>query len=271
MKKPVISFIGAGNMAGYLIKGLILHGFEAQQIIATCKTSDSLNAIASLYDVQVMTDNSTAVTKADIVVFCVKPHNMQEVIESVAYSLQKNKPLIISIAAGITLHSLQTWSGGNLPIVRAMPNLPVAVKQGVCSLYADPVVSDEQKKLVDEVLSPVSELFWVDKESLIDVCTALAGSGPAYFYRFTEALSEGSQTLGLDKKTADKMAFYTGLGALMLLQQSGDSLAVMRKRVTSPNGTTAAALNAFNEQGLHEIVETALIAAVNRAKELSKG
>ena len=257
-------------MSGYIIKGLVDNGFPASHIIATRRTLESLNMLKRETGVQITTDNVQAVERADIVVMGVKPNVMKPVTTSLAGILQQKRPLLISIAAGLRLDSIENWGGGNLPTVRVMPNLPVAIQQGTSSLYANERVSDEQKSLVNTIFSPISLLCWMKEESHIDVATALAGSGPAYFYRFVEALAEGAEALGLNQETAKKMALHTGLGALELLKQSGDDPAVMRERVTSPGGTTAAALDTFNQLGLHNITKEALIAAVDRSKALAK-
>jgi len=271
MSQPVIAFIGAGNMAGYIIKGLVQQGYPEDHIIATCRTLASLEAFKEYCGIRLTTDNKLAVKQADIVVMGVKPNVIQSVMESLVNTFKETQPLLVSIAVGIKLENLGLWGGKKLPIVRMMPNLPIAVERGVSSLYANSLVSHEQQKLITQLFSPLSLMCWVESEQLIDVGAALAGSGPAYFYRFIEALIDGAESLGLAKDVAKTMALHTGLGALELLHQTNDDAAIMRKRVTSPGGTTAAALEVFDKQGLQEITHDAMLAAVNRAADIAKG
>jgi len=263
-----IAFIGAGNMASAIIGGLIENGFDGQKIWASAPDQGMLDKLSSSLGIRTTTDNNVAVAAADVVILAVKPQIMESVLLPLQDSLNAKKPLMISVAAGINLHSLSTWSGGELAIVRCMPNTPSLVQQGACGLLANEHVSDSQKDLSAQILDAVGLSVWVKNEAELDAVTAVSGSGPAYFFLFMEAMVEAGTKLGLSEETATALTLKTALGAATMASQSDDSPAQLRKKVTSPNGTTEKAINSFINQDLHKVVETALQAANDRSVEL---
>lgn len=194
---------------------------------------------------------------------------MQSVVESVKEAVQKKKPVLVSIAAGIRVEALGRWVGGEMPIVRCMPNTPALVKTGATGLYANEQVSENQKDHVESLLRAVGVTVWVNTESELDVVTALSGSGPAYFFMVMEALEMAAIDAGLDQKTAQLLTQETALGAAKMALASSETAGVLRQRVTSPGGTTERAIDVMNERGLPDVFHEAVLAARDRSIELS--
>ena len=270
IKTANIAFIGAGNMAKAIIGGLVDNGYNPSSITATARTPEKLAALNAELNICTETDNRTAASQADIVILAIKPQQMQQVCEEIAPAIDVNKPLIISIAAGITIALLEKWLSPTLSIVRCMPNTPSLVKCGASGLYANQPTSQAQKALAESILSGIGIANWVASENLMDAVTAVSGSGPAYFFLVMEAMQAAGEKLGLDPEAAKQLTLQTALGAAKMAQASDVDTAELRKRVTSPGGTTAAALAVFAEQGLPEIFEKALQAADDRSKSLAK-
>ena len=262
-----IGFIGAGNMAYALISGLVNNGFNAQNI----KVSDTDKALLSLradeFNLEVFTDNTELAAQCDVIVFAVKP----QVLSIVCKQLQthiNHKPLMISIAAGVRATDINRWLGGNTAIVRTMPNTPALLGKGATGMMANETVSNEQKALAERILGAVSECLWVEDEKMLDVVTALSGSGPAYFFLMIESMTKAGVALGLDEKTAEQLSIQTALGASMMASNSEDSAHKLRAKVTSPNGTTQAAIESFQDQNFDMLVSHAMRAAFDRAREM---
>ncbi|HKM36581.1 MAG TPA: pyrroline-5-carboxylate reductase [Thiopseudomonas sp.] len=268
MGNTQITFIGAGNMAASLIGGLCKQGVPAQSIRASDPGAAQLETLHSNYGVQTFSDNGLAVKDADIIVLAVKPQVMRQVCEQLAPYLTAQQ-LVISIAAGITCSSLSRWLGINT-IVRCMPNTPSLIQQGVSGLYATEHVSAVQREQAEQLLSAVGLAVWLDNEQLIDAVTAVSGSGPAYFFLLIEAMTQAGIKLGLPADTAAQLAQYTAQGASTMACQSPLDAAQLRKQVTSPNGTTEAAIHAFQAGGFSELVETAVRSAATRSQELAQ-
>lgn len=265
-----LAFIGAGNMAGSIIGGLLKNGWPAERIIASEPSEEKLQQLNQTFGIQTTSDNSQAVLNADIVVLAVKPQIMQVVVEPLADSFQKSRPLIVSVAAGIPEASLNAWAGNNMPIVRCMPNTPALVQQGVSGLYANPLVSGEQKTLTEQVMNAVGISLWVDTEEGIDDVIALSGSAPAYFFLLMESMIEAGEKLGVDKETATRLVTQTALGAAIMAKESDVDTAELRRRVTSPGGTTEQAIMTFEKGGMRTLVDSAMTACKSRAKEMTK-
>lgn len=263
-----ITFIGAGNMAASLIGGLCQQGVQASQISASDPSAAQLEALHAQHAIKTYTDNSLAVGNADIIVLAVKPQNMRQVCEQLAPFLSEQQ-LIISIAAGITSHSLSQWLAVN-SIVRCMPNTPSLIQQGVSGLYATEQVSAVQREQAQHLLSAVGLVVWLDNEQLIDAVTAVSGSGPAYFFLLIEAMTAAGVKLGLPADTAALLAKHTAQGASTMACQSSLDAAQLRQQVTSPNGTTEAAIQAFQTGGFTELVDNAVRSAATRSKQLAK-
>ena len=270
MSNPTIAFIGAGNMASSIIGGLVATGFDPESIIASDPYPVSLSNLQKVAPVRTTDDNHQAIADADVVVLAVKPQVMKSILEEVASSAQQQKPLIISIAAGIESTSLDKWLGGNMPIVRCMPNTPALVQTGATALFANPKVNGDQKNLADKILRAVGITLWVEEENTLDAVTAVSGSGPAYFFLVMEAMQAAGEQLGLTADAAKQLTLQTALGAAQMAISSDVDTAELRRRVTSPGGTTAEALKVFENEGLRETFNRALTACRDRSEELAK-
>ncbi|KAH0490892.1 hypothetical protein TgHK011_002339 [Trichoderma gracile] len=276
LQNSKLAFIGGGNMASAIIGGLANQGIDKQNIIVSEPWDVNREKIAAT-GVRTTTSNVEAGQDADLIVIAVKPQVAKTVCEELgaAWSQRSTLPVVVSIAAGITLGSLREWlktsEGKTAPIVRVMPNTPALVGEGASGLYAGEDVKEEEKQLVGALLDSVSKATeWVDKEELLDVVTGLSGSGPAYFFAMVEHLIASATALGLPKEQATRLAKQTCLGAGQMLVTSSDEPAQLRKNVTSPNGTTYAALQTFESLNFDEIVHKAVKAATDRAAELGK-
>ncbi len=265
-----IAFIGAGNMARSLIGGLLNSGYDRQRILATDPNEAARQQLTSTLGIAAYADNCEAAQQADVVVLAVKPQQLQAVCGELADTVQQYKPLIVSIAAGIRSSDIDRWLGGDMAIVRAMPNTPALVGSGASGLYANAAVSTEQKERAENILRAVGITVWVPKETLLDAVTAVSGSGPAYFFLFMEALSEAGERLGLNAEDARLLTLQTALGAARMAMESEEPFATLREKVTSPGGTTEAALKVFAREGCSEIIDQAAQAAYQRAGELAE-
>jgi len=264
-----IAFIGGGNMANSLIGGLVSNGYPADKITVSDLDAEKLISLSDCFGVNTTQDSSVLALNADILVLAVKPQHMQTVVESLKESAQKKKPVLVSIAAGISAEALSDWIGGDMPIVRCMPNTPALVKAGATGLYANEQVSESQKDQVESLLRAVGVAVWVKTESELDAVTALSGSGPAYFFLVMEALEAAAIDAGLDQETAQLLTQETALGAAKMALASSETAGVLRQRVTSPGGTTERAIGVMIEQGLPDILHKAVLAARDRSIELS--
>lgn len=269
MKIQQIGFIGGGNMASSLIGGLVSDGYPADKITVADLDANKLAYLSETLGVNSTQDSGSLALDVDILVLAVKPQHMQSVAESVKEQVQKKKPVVVSIAAGIRVEAMQRWLGDTIPMVRCMPNTPALVKAGATGLYANEHVSNNQKDQVESLLRAVGVTVWLDTESELDAVTALSGSGPAYFFMAMEALEAAAIEAGLDQKTAQLLTQETALGAAKMALASSDSAGVLRERVTSPGGTTERALGVMNERGLPDIYKQAVLAARDRSIELS--
>lgn len=270
MTSAKITFIGGGNMASSIIGGLVAQGFNADNITVSDPCQPSLDMLTKTLAVHTTQDNNQAISNADIVVLAVKPQAMQQVTEAMQTAVQAQKPLIISIAAGIEMSSLDQWLGGNLAIVRCMPNTPALVQKGATALYANTAVTDAQRQQTDRILAAIGLALWVDTEAKLDAVTAVSGSGPAYFFLLMEAMQAAGEALGLSQQEANQLTLQTALGAAEMAISSDVDAAELRRRVTSPNGTTEAAINSFENSDFSAIVHKALTAAKDRSEQLAK-
>ena len=266
--KTVIGFIGAGNMAYALIKGLLSNGFDAKNINVSDSNDELLIKRKSELNIATYSDNTSLLNNSDIVVFAVKPQVLSVVCLQLKNKVKPNH-LFVSIVAGIRGSDINRWLGGDFALVRTMPNTPALYQSGVTGLFANDLVSSQQRELVTSVLSSVGECFWVNDEKLIDAITAISGSGPAYFFLLMQSITQAAISLGLDEKTANSLSIQTSLGASLMATKSGKDSKTLRAEVTSPNGTTQAAIESFQDQNFEGIVAAATRAAYNRACELS--
>ncbi|MGJ7518585.1 pyrroline-5-carboxylate reductase [Pseudomonas baetica] len=268
MSKTRIAFIGAGNMAASLIGGLRAKGLDAAQIRASDPGEETRARVSAEHGIEVFADNAQAIEGADVVVLAVKPQAMKTVCEAIRPSLKPGQ-LVVSIAAGITCASMNNWLG-NQPIVRCMPNTPALLRQGVSGLFATAQVSAEQRQQAQELLSAVGIALWLDEEQQLDAVTAVSGSGPAYFFLLIEAMTAAGVKLGLPADVAAQLTVQTALGAAHMAVSSDVDAAELRRRVTSPAGTTEAAIKSFQADGFEALVEKALGAAAHRSAEMAE-
>jgi pyrroline-5-carboxylate reductase len=270
LSTPQIAFVGAGNMASSIVGGLIDSGHPAGSIRAADPYPASLENLRAIAPVATFDNNADAVAGADVVILAVKPQVMAEVCESIAGAVAAAGALVISIAAGITIQSLENRLGDGAAIVRCMPNTPALLGAGATGLYANANVTDGQRRYAEQILRAVGIFDWVPTEQALDAVTALSGSGPAYFFLFMEAMIDAGCKLGLDRETATRLAQQTGLGAARMALENTVDLVELRRRVTSPGGTTQAAVESFEQAGLRKVVESAMQAAADRAEQMAK-
>ncbi|MGF6224673.1 pyrroline-5-carboxylate reductase [Pseudomonas frederiksbergensis] len=268
MSKTRIAFIGAGNMAASLIGGLRAKGLDAAQIRASDPGEQTRARVSAEHGIEVFADNADAIQGVDVIVLAVKPQAMKAVCEAIRPSLAPNQ-LVVSIAAGITCASMNNWLGAQ-PIVRCMPNTPALLRQGVSGLFATSEVSAEQRQQAEELLSAVGIALWLNEEQQLDAVTAVSGSGPAYFFLLIEAMTAAGVKLGLPADIAAQLTVQTALGAAHMAVASDVDAAELRRRVTSPAGTTEAAIKSFQAGGFEALVEKALGAAAHRSAEMAE-
>ncbi len=268
MSKTRIAFIGAGNMATSLIGGLLAKGLDAAQIRASDPGAETRAKVAAEQGIELFADNAQAIQGADVIVIAVKPQAMKAVCQDLRPHLLPHQ-LLVSIAAGITCASLLNWLGSQ-PLVRCMPNTPALLGKGVSGLFATSDVSAEQRQQADQLLSAVGVVVWVETEAQIDAVTAVSGSGPAYFFLLIEAMTDAGVKLGLPREVAKQLAEQTALGAAHMAVSSDVDAAELRRRVTSPAGTTEAAIKSFQADGFATMVEKALSAAAHRSAEMAE-
>lgn len=266
---PNITFIGGGNMATSLIAGLIADGYSAANICVAEPDTEKCHSLQQQYAIQTQTDNQLAVSQAEIIVLAVKPQVMQTVCKGIAGQVQANRPLVISIAAGLLSKDISRWLGGNVSIVRCMPNTPSLLNEGATGLFANDQVSATQKQQADAILKTAGINVWVEQEHLLDAVTAVSGSGPAYYFLFMEAMQAAGEQLGLTPDQARDLTLQTALGAARMAKESADDPATLRAKVTSKGGTTEKAINHFEAANLRDIILQAMQAANDRAIELA--
>lgn len=263
-----IAFVGGGNMAQGLIGGIHGGGFE---IVAADPDPAQRERLGRFAGVAARADNAEAVAGADLVVLAVKPQVAAQALASVRPALQHERPPLLSIVAGLTSARIESAAECECAVVRAMPNMPALVGRGISAFWANARVGAAARQLARDVLAAVGEVIEVREEGLLDAVTAVSGSGPAYFFALVEALAEAGAAAGLPRASAAHLARATGIGAMALLEKSGEDPAQLRRRVTSPGGTTAAALEVFARGDLSGLVRRAVLRAAERARELSTG
>ena len=265
-----IGFIGGGNMASSLLSGLIASGHSPQHLWVSDINPETLTTLAKNLNVNTSACNDELINAVDVVVLAVKPQTLSLVAKSAASLIQQKKSLVVSIAAGISQHSLSQWLGADTAIVRCMPNTPALVLTGATALHANAQVTPEQRNLAENIMRAVGIALWVNEESELDAVTAVSGSGPAYYFLLMEAMEKAALELGLNEVTARLLVQQTALGAAKIGLESSESPEQLRKRVTSPGGTTQKAIETFEQGGFTELVSKALHAARDRSIEMSK-
>jgi pyrroline-5-carboxylate reductase len=261
---------GAGKMGGAILSGLLARGLDARSVIV--QDPDPAKAVADLLadngiDVLPFIDELTQ--PPGVILLAVKPQLMDEVLPPLA-KLAGPQTLLLSIAAGRRIASFERYLPGGA-VVRAMPNTPASIGRGITAAVANRYVTPVQRALADDLLSAVGKVVWVDDESLLDAITAVSGSGPAYVFLLAECLAEAGRAAGLDARLAEELARATVSGSAALLEASDLSAAELRKNVTSPGGTTAAALEILGgEDGMQKLMTAAVAAATKRGRDLAK-
>ncbi|MEW6647494.1 MAG: pyrroline-5-carboxylate reductase [Pseudomonadota bacterium] len=264
-----IGFIGGGNMARSLIGGLVADGVAPQRLWVAEPDAERRAGLAAQFGVKVTADNNALATAVDALVLAVKPQQMQAVCGGIAAVVQQRKPLVISIAAGLRLEALQRWLGGELALVRTMPNTPALVQSGATALFATPQVNNVQRELAEGIMRAVGLTLWLDDEGQMDAVTALSGSGPAYFFLVMEAMQQAGVQLGLTADMARLLTLQTAFGAAKMALESREDAAVLRRQVTSPGGTTERAVGLLQQGGLEALFAQALAGARDRSQELA--
>ena len=264
-----IAFIGGGNMARSLIGGLLAQGFDASNIHVAEPVDALRRALAEDFDVHVHETASDAVEDADLWLLAVKPQVMRRVCASLTDAARARRPLVVSIAAGITATQLQRWLGHDVAVIRSMPNTPALLGAGVTGLYATPQVDAESRKRTERLLATAGKTVWIEQEAQMDAVTAVSGSGPAYVFLLAEAMQDAARAQGLPDDAARTLVLQTVLGAARMLTESDADPTELRRRVTSPNGTTQAAIETFQAGGFEALVAEAIDAAAERGRQLS--
>ncbi len=269
MDKPTIAFIGAGNMASSIIGGLVESGHPPERLRAADPYPPSLEHLQQVAAVRCCASNAEAAAGADLVVLAVKPQVMAEATDSIAEAVAE-AAVVLSIAAGVTVAAMQQRLGAQAAIVRCMPNTPALLGAGASALFANDNCDPAQRALAEYPLAAVGITSWVASERDLDAVTALSGSGPAYFFLFMEAMIDAAVKQGLDRDTAGRLAMQTALGAARMALENEVDLVELRRRVTSPGGTTERAVESFEHNGLRELVDKAMQAANDRASEMAR-
>jgi pyrroline-5-carboxylate reductase len=269
MSNGQLVILGGGNMGRALIGGMLRRGTRPEHITVGDSSQAARDSLSADFGIQATADNAAAAGTAAVIVVAVKPQVAGAVLTPLQPTLQRTRPLVISIAAGIRVSTLESWCGSGVPVVRAMPNRPALVGAGATGLFAPASVAGTQREAAERVMQAVGEVIWAAAEDDLDVVTALSGSGPAYFFLLAELLTQGAIDLGLEPAAARRLAIATLHGAGQLAHAGDGDLARMRAEVTSKGGTTEAAVKSFEAADLRGIVARALEAATRRSRELA--
>ncbi len=270
MLETKIGFIGAGNMAQAIMGGLLNTGTAASNLYIYEPNEALASQLTARLGIQAVDESAALLAQCDVIVLAVKPQIMQTALQPLNGKALKKNSFFISIAAGLPIDLMQKWLGEPHPMVRVMPNTPALVGAGVSGLYAGDDVADSQRQAAESILRAVGSVIWVEQEALIDSVTAVSGSGPAYFFYFIEALEKAAMENGLDAEQAKILSLETAFGAAKLALESDVGAATLRERVTSPGGTTEAALETFAERGLSDGIRAAVSSAAERARMLAE-
>jgi pyrroline-5-carboxylate reductase len=265
-----IGFIGGGNMARSLIGGLLADGYAADLLWVSNKTPEKVQKLQAAFGINVAENNQQICTTCDVVIFAVKPQILQAVAKELAAVIQQKRPLVISIAAGVRTNDLERFLGGDIAVVRTMPNTPALLGCGATGLYATQQVNAEQRALAESIMRAVGVAVWLNDEKQLDALTAISGSGPAYFFLIMEILQKTAEKMGLKTDDARLLVLQTALGAAKMAMESDEPPAELRKHVTSPNGVTEQAIASFQAANLDEIFERAVQAGRQRAETLAE-
>ena len=264
-----IGFIGAGNMATAMITGLLKNSYANKNIYISDANKNILIKHQQNLHINITDDNKQLANICDIVILAIKPDIIKQVCQQIVSS---NIKFLISVVAGVRIDSMKTWLNNNLSnntaIVRLMPNAPATIGYGATGIYTNNTISDGQKQQINNIVNSIGIGVWVDDENLIDAITAISGSGPAYFFYMLEIMIASAIELGLNKMDAHKLATQTALGASLMAKNTPE-YEQLRARVTSPNGTTYAAIESMKSSNVDKNIKSAIKAAYLRSKELA--
>lgn len=264
----LITFIGGGNMATALISGLVNPPRAHLEIRVVDPNPAARKHLEKTFGISTFSDAHAAVESADVILMAVKPQIMPDVLEHLAGRILPGQ-LVLSIAAGTTIARIEQHLGRGLSVVRSMPNTPALIGHGITGVVAGERCSELQRSQAEEILGAASEVVWLEDEGLMDAVTAISGTGPAYYFLLTEVLAAAAREMGLPAETADRLAAITCFGAGAMLASSPGDAVELRRRVTSPGGTTQAAMEVMKAEGFREVVSHAAEAARRRSRELS--
>jgi pyrroline-5-carboxylate reductase len=265
MQQLKIGFIGGGNMAEALISGLIGAGHAAAMIRVTDINQERLDALQQQYGIVPCPNIASLQAASDVLLLAVKPQQIADVLKKFG-GVGPDKT-VISIAAGVSTENISRILGDDVAVVRVMPNTPCLVGEGMSVLYSE--AAEEHRERAEYILASSGQTAWIDEEQQMHAVTAVSGSGPAYFFLLAELMQAAGQSLGLSRELCEKLVGQTALGAGRMLTESGKRAELLRQQVTSPGGTTQAALEAMFEGQLPDIVRTAIAAAAKRSRELA--
>lgn len=271
MTRQTVGFIGGGNMARAIAGGLVRSGFGAENILISTPRPEQREVLQRQFPGAVVTgDNCEVAGAAGNLLLAVKPQILRAVCSELKAAVQKQKPLVISIAAGPTVADIDSWLGGSLEIVRVMPNQPALVDQGISALYANARTDDFGRILAEKVMTAVGKVVWIDDESLMDAVTAVSGTGPAYVYLLIDMMITSAVELGIPPEVARTLVVETAKGAASLAIAEQESMMSLIERVRSPGGTTTAAFARLEAADVRAIFAAAITAARDRALELAE-
>ena len=265
-----VAFVGGGNMARALAGGMLAAGYEPSYILISEPVAENRRRLAEeLPGAVVSADNEQVVSEAACVLFAVKPQILSAVCRPLATVMQRTRPLIISIAAGVRSADIDSWLGGGHAVVRVMPNQPALLRLGISGMYANQRTTSAQLEAARSIIKTTGPVIAVPTEADIDTVTAVSGTGPAYFYLLVDMLVKVAEQLGLDHDAALALTLETARGAGEMAEQSGETMDTLIARVRSPGGTTAAAFDYIDSTNFRDIFSAAVIAARDRAVELA--
>jgi len=265
-----VAFVGGGNMARALAGGMLVAGYAPQHILISEPIAEHRDRLAKEFPGTVICEsNADVVAEAECVVLAVKPQILPDVCKPLASLVHANRPLVISIAAGVRSNDIDTWLGGGLSVVRVMPNQPALLRLGISGMYANDRTTEKQRRAANNIISTTGPVVSVASEDDIDIVTAISGTGPAYFYLLIDMLVSVAQQMGLDHDSALALVLETARGAGEMAERSGETMDTLIARVRSPGGTTAAAFDYIDGTNFRDIFSAAVIAARDRAKYLA--
>jgi len=265
-----VAFIGGGNMARALAGGMLAAGYQPQHVLISEPVAGHRDCLAEEFPATVISDNNSEVVReAECIVLAVKPQILSDVCKPLAAAVQRTKPLVISVAAGVRSSDIDSWLGGGLAVVRVMPNQPALLRLGISGMYANDKTSKEQRRAANNIVATTGPVVTVASEDDIDTVTAVSGTGPAYFYLLIDMLVDAARQMGLDNESALALVLETARGAGEMAEQSGETMDKLIARVRSPGGTTAAAFDYLDSTNFRDIFTTAVTAARDRAIELA--